>query len=79
MSYKKPIVKSKNFLYFKKTLPSMENKTILITGTTQELDLCRQTVAELGAKLIMLNRPSERSKTTQSKIIEKSPQKKYIH
>ena len=77
MSYKKPTVKSKNFLYFKKTLPSMENKTILITGTTTGTGfVAAQTVAELGAKLIMLNRPSERSKTTHSKIIEKSPQKK---
>ena len=57
----------------------MENKTILITGTTTGTGfVAAQTVAELGAKLIMLNRPSERSKTTQSRIIEKSPQKKYI-
>ena len=66
MSYK-PTIKSKNFHNFKK-LPSMENKTILITGTTTGTGfVAAQTVAELG-QLIMLNRPSKDRKPPKVKL-----------
>ncbi len=74
MSYKKPKIKSKYFSNFSKTLPSMENKTVLITGTTSGTGyVAAITMAELGAKLIMLNRPSPRSIKIQNEIKEKNP------
>jgi len=53
-------------IYFEellKTLPSLADKTIAITGTTSGTGLvAARTCAALGATVIMLNRPSERAK-----------------
>ena len=47
---------------FVKTLPSMSGKTVAITGCTSGTGLVlARTCGELGARVIMLNRPSERA------------------
>ncbi|KAK3280525.1 hypothetical protein CYMTET_11636 [Cymbomonas tetramitiformis] len=44
------------------SLPRLDGKTIAITGCTSGTGLvCAKTCAELGAKVLMLNRPSERA------------------
>ena len=53
---------SVHFPAFKANLPSMAGKTVVITGTTSGTGkVAAATVAELGAKVLMLNRSSERS------------------
>ncbi len=53
---------SVHFPSFKAGLPSMAGKTVVITGTTSGTGkVAAETVAELGAKLLVLNRASERS------------------
>ena len=62
MSYTKSTIPSVIYPQFKATLPSMKSKTVLITGTTSGTGkVAAHTVAELGAKLIVLNRKSQRS------------------
>lgn len=47
---------------FVKTLPSMNGKTVAITGCTSGTGLVlARTCGELGKRVIMLNRPSERA------------------
>ena len=53
---------SVHFPAFKAALPSMAGKTVVITGTTSGTGkVAAATVAELGAKVLVLNRTSERS------------------
>ncbi len=53
---------SVHFPAFKAGLPSMAGKTVVITGTTSGTGkVAAATVAELGAKVLVLNRASERS------------------
>jgi NAD(P)-dependent dehydrogenase (short-subunit alcohol dehydrogenase family) len=53
---------SVHFPSFKAELPSMAGKTVVITGTTSGTGkVAAATVAELGAKVLLLNRASERS------------------
>lgn len=55
-------VKSKHFPSFKSSLPSMAGKTVVITGTTSGTGrAAANTLADLGAKVLVLNRASERS------------------
>ncbi len=57
-----PSPASKHFPDFKASLPSMEGRTVVITGTTSGTGkVASRTVAELGAKVLLLNRPSSRS------------------
>lgn len=57
-----PVVESRWFPEFKSKLPSMAGKVVAVTGcTTGTGNVCAQTCAELGAKVIMLNRASERA------------------
>lgn len=54
--------KPKWFREFRKELPSMVGKTVAITGcTTGTGRLCARVCAELGAKVVMLNRESARA------------------
>jgi len=56
------MVESRWFPEFKSKLPSMAGKVVAVTGcTTGTGNVCAQTCAELGAKVIMLNRASERA------------------
>ena len=57
--------KSVHFPTFKAGLPSMTGKTVVITGTTSGTGkVAAATVAELGAKVLVLNRSSERSQAS---------------
>ena len=79
MSYSKPNVASVMFPQFKKTLPSMSSKTILITGTTTGTGkVAARTVADLGAKVLLLNRASERSQKIYDQLTTEFP-KAEIH
>ena len=53
---------SVHFPEFRSGLPSMAGRTVALTGTTSGTGrVAARTVAELGAKLLVLNRASERS------------------
>lgn len=57
--------KSVHFPAFRAGLPPMAGKTVVITGTTSGTGkVAASTVAELGAKVLLLNRASERSATS---------------
>jgi NAD(P)-dependent dehydrogenase (short-subunit alcohol dehydrogenase family) len=62
MSYTRKQVESIHFPGFKSSLPTMKGKTIVITGTTSGTGfVAAKTLLELGAKLVLLNRKSQRS------------------
>jgi NAD(P)-dependent dehydrogenase (short-subunit alcohol dehydrogenase family) len=62
MSYSRKQIPSVHFPTFKAQLPSMIGKTIAITGTTSGTGfVAASTLSELGAKVLLLNRKSERS------------------
>ncbi len=74
MSYTKKEVKSVYFDDFKRSLPSMAGKTVVITGTTSGTGkVAAHTVAELGAKVLLLNRKSARSDAGLKEITEAFP------
>jgi NAD(P)-dependent dehydrogenase (short-subunit alcohol dehydrogenase family) len=60
-----PSPASKHFPAFKAALPSMEGKTVVITGTTSGTgQVAARTMVELGAKVLLLNRPSKRAEAS---------------
>ena len=62
MSYEKPNLKSKHFNNLFNNLPSMEGKTVAITGTTSGTGfVAAQACGKLGARVLLLNRPSTRA------------------
>ena len=64
-SYNKPNLDTKYFDDLFNSLPSMESKTVAITGTTSGLGFyAAESVAKLGARVLLLNRPSERVETS---------------
>ena len=64
-SYTKPNLKTKYFEDLFNSLPSMENKSVAITGTTSGLGFyAAESVAKLGARVLLLNRPSDRAETS---------------
>ena len=71
MAYKKPIVKSIYYPDFKDSLPNLQGKTFVITGTTTGTGkIAANALAEKGGRVIMLNRPSERSTAAQAYMEE---------
>lgn len=59
---------------FRSTLPSMAGKTAVITGTTSGTGKAAATVlAELGAKVLVLNRASERSTASFGELASANP------
>ena len=63
--YKKPNLESKYFDQLFESLPSLEGKTVVITGTTSGTGYtAAEACGKLGAKVLLLNRPSERAKTS---------------
>ncbi len=53
------------------TFPSMKGKTVAITGCTSGMGLVlAQTCARLGARIVMLNRPSPRADQALQKMLE---------
>jgi NAD(P)-dependent dehydrogenase (short-subunit alcohol dehydrogenase family) len=66
--------RTKHYPSFKAGLPSMAGKTVVITGTTSGTGrVAAATVAELGGKVLMLNRPSSRSKGARSELSAAHP------
>ena len=62
------------FPEFRSTLPSMAGKTVVITGTTSGTgNAAATTLAELGAKVLVLNRASERSTASFAKLAAAAP------
>eukprot|EP00056_Hartaetosiga_gracilis_P014188 m.239917 g.239917 ORF g.239917 m.239917 type:complete len:347 (-) comp14232_c0_seq1:1658-2698(-) len=56
---------------FLETLPRMDGKTVVITGTTSGTGFVgASTMGKLGARVIVLNRPSERAKLSLEKLKE---------
>ena len=79
MSYTKPHLKSKYYDEYIKTVPSLKNKTIAITGTTSGTGfVAANIIAEKGAKVILLNRNSNRSISSYKKIIKNNPKSEII-
>lgn len=65
---------SVHFPAFRAGLPSMVGKTVVITGTTSGTGkVAATTVAELGAKVLVLNRSSERSTATFAELTAAHP------
>jgi NAD(P)-dependent dehydrogenase (short-subunit alcohol dehydrogenase family) len=70
-----PSPASKHFPAFKSSLPSMQGKTVVITGTTSGTgQVAARTVAELGAKVLLLNRPSKRSEASLAALTAAHPE-----
>ena len=68
-SYKKPGFDSKYFEQLLNSLPTLESNTIAITGTTSGMGfIAAEACARLGAKVILLNRPSPRSDNSFAKL-----------
>ncbi len=65
---------TKHFPDFKASLPSMKDKTVVITGTTSGTGkVAARTVAELGAKVVILNRASKRSEASLAELTKAFP------
>lgn len=59
---------------FAASLPSMEGKTVVITGTTSGTgQVAARTVAKLGAKVLVLNRASDRSASSFAELTSAYP------
>ena len=70
-SYIKPDLKSLYFDQEVEKIPSLEGKTIAITGTTSGTGfIAAKTVAEKGAKTLLLNRKSDRSKESYDLLMD---------
>ena len=64
---------------YKATLPKVDGKVFAITGTTSGTGFAAaQIVAELGGEVILLNRPSSRSKSSLEKLKAAVPGGKFV-
>ena len=72
--YKKPNLKSLYFDDEVQKIPSLQGKTIAITGTTTGIGfVAARTVAKKGARTILLNRKSERSQFSYDQLKKENP------
>lgn len=70
-----PTIASKHFPQFKAALPSMAGKTVVITGTTSGTGkVAAATMADLGAKVVVLNRASSRSTAAFDELTTANPE-----
>lgn len=68
-------ISSKHFPSFRARLPSMADKTVVITGTTSGTgQIAARTVADLGAKVVVLNRASDRSTSSFAQLTAAFPE-----
>ena len=75
----KPPLESKHYHAFVETLPSLVGKTIAITGTTTGTGfVAAYTLANLGARVLLLNRSSERVGASLSALRERSPEGEFV-
>ena len=74
MAYGDIRIPSVHFPTFKAKLPAMANKTVAITGTTTGTgSVAARVVAELGAKVVLLNRASGRSDNSFAELVASFP------
>lgn len=67
-------MESVHYPAFAASLPSMEGKTVVITGTTSGTgQVAARTVAQLGAKVLVLNRASDRSASSFAELTSAYP------
>lgn len=79
MSYQKKEVKSRFFTDFERELPSMKGHTVVITGTTSGTgNVAARVAAKLGAKVLLLNRKSDRSTRSFTDLKQSYPQAEII-
>ena len=72
--YKKPNLKSLYFDDEVQKISSLQGKTIAITGTTTGIGfVAARTVANKGARAVLLNRKSERSKSSYHQLKKENP------
>mmetsp|Transcript_6728 Transcript_6728/g.7677 ORF Transcript_6728/g.7677 Transcript_6728/m.7677 type:complete len:336 (+) Transcript_6728:97-1104(+) len=71
-------VRSKLFSKFKETLPRVDGKIFVITGTTSGTGyVAARTAAELGGTVLLLNRKSERADSSFASLKEEVPEGKF--
>ena len=69
MSYKKPSVPTRFFDAFWESVGDLSGKTFVVTGTTSGTGrIAARSLAEKGARVVMLNRPSSRSEKVQEEM-----------
>ena len=74
MSYLKPNLESKHYENLFNSLPSLEGKSIAITGTTSGTGyVAANACGKLGANVILLNRSSERSDKSLADLLNGTP------
>ncbi len=79
IAYKKPKLKNVYYDDFVNQLASLKGKTIAITGTTSGTGyVAAKTVASQGAKVILLNRSSERAENALKRLKESCDQAEII-
>jgi NAD(P)-dependent dehydrogenase (short-subunit alcohol dehydrogenase family) len=77
--YKKPDLKSLHYEKEVKSIPSLNGKTIAITGTTSGTGfIAAKTVAKKGARVILLNRKSDRSKKSYDLLKFSCPDAEFV-
>lgn len=75
MSYSKPTIVSKHYASFAQRLPRQEGRTVAITGTTSGTGfVAARTAAELGARVLLLNRESTRASSSLDALRSAVPQ-----
>jgi len=75
LSYKKPNLINVYYDEFLESIQSLNNLTIAITGTTSGTGyVAAQTVASKGARVILLNRKSERASTSYNELKKNNPE-----
>jgi NAD(P)-dependent dehydrogenase (short-subunit alcohol dehydrogenase family) len=78
-SSKASLIMTRKYNQFIKTLPKLDGKVIVITGTTSGTGyVAAKTVAELGAEVVLLNRASSRSTDSLAKLKEDVPDGKFV-
>ena len=74
MTYHKPNVPSKHFPAFLETIPTLNGKTFVITGTTSGTGrAAADALVRKGARVLMLNRDSARADRVQLELSEAHP------
>lgn len=75
MAFTSPRIASVHFSDLRDQLPSMTGKTVAVTGTTSGTGrVAAGVVADLGAKVVLLNRPSPRSTSSLDALRNQFPE-----
>jgi len=78
-NYKKPALKNVYYVDVAKNLPSLKGKTVAITGTTSGTgSVAAKTMADRGARVILLNRASAKADTALEELKTSLPTAEFI-